>query len=640
MQGQEGISQNLKELSQQAHELMLWLDCDREGEAIAFDLLVRRAHFSALTYEDTQNAIKNLQTEQALSKTEIQEKILQIEGENAKVVSVSKNPKYKPRPTPLNTIEAQKLISNKLDMASDIAMIKMESLYQKGLISYPRTETNTYHSSINLRTIVKELSHNNKYNEFTRQILESKMWGGPRNGNLDDKAHPPIHPVRHYNPENSQFKLDAQEEQVYDIICRHFLASISKDAVAEETTVIVSLDNETFKGTGQIVKQSNYLEIYHLDQWESDKFPEFQEGQALKKFQLELKRNTTKPPSYLSESDLIDKMDQHGIGTDATIHEHIRKIQAREYAYKVKKYFKPTTLGQALVQAYEKIGVELYKPDLRADMEKKMKLVSLGELDKDTFLKETMKQMEQVYEKVENQQPLMIDQFTQSYKHAFTSRYYYDKKDQTFKFRGADDECKKNDMVMRLSNEGNPFIACLGFPQCRNCFPLPKGTSNIVATNEKCQTCESQGRDFQKIKLFLNTNMVTDYIKPYLTLEKDQYNGVFCAYSNKKVNIFCDQNFHTVYKSLIKKYSFEQNKLAKQDNEETSSTSPEKKSALKLKLRSPAVVKAVKQIEKEIKVENIKIKKEIKECPTCGKKRHTKDSDCSEYQKKETKSKK
>lgn len=76
----------------------------------------------------------------------------------------------------------------------------------------------------------------------------------------------------------------------------------------------------------------------------------------------------TNPPPLLSEADLIAKMDSNGIGTDATIAEHIKTILKREYAIKVNNntQFKPTTLGLALVLSYEHMGLELAKPNLRA----------------------------------------------------------------------------------------------------------------------------------------------------------------------------------------------------------------------------------------------------------------------------------
>ena len=70
-----------------------------------------------------------------------------------------------------------------------------ESLYNKGLISYPRTETTHYHPSINIKSYVKMLETHDSYGQYVENIL--KHWNGPRNGTLDDKSHPPIHPVNY-----------------------------------------------------------------------------------------------------------------------------------------------------------------------------------------------------------------------------------------------------------------------------------------------------------------------------------------------------------------------------------------------------------------------------------------------------------
>jgi DNA topoisomerase III len=74
-----------------------------------------------------------------------------------KVTKVEQAPTYKKRPLPLNTVEAQKLISRQLKISPAKCMDIMEKLYNRGFISYPRTETNIYHKSINLREIVKRL---------------------------------------------------------------------------------------------------------------------------------------------------------------------------------------------------------------------------------------------------------------------------------------------------------------------------------------------------------------------------------------------------------------------------------------------------------------------------------------------------
>jgi DNA topoisomerase III len=79
------------------------------------------------------------------------------EGKEARVLTTAKKPKTKYRPQPLNTVEAQKLISRKLRISPEQAMQIMEKLYNKGFLSYPRTETTKFNPTINLRTIISSL---------------------------------------------------------------------------------------------------------------------------------------------------------------------------------------------------------------------------------------------------------------------------------------------------------------------------------------------------------------------------------------------------------------------------------------------------------------------------------------------------
>ena len=99
------------------------------------------------------------------------------------------------RPFPLNTISFQKLAWKLLKISSSQWMRIAEKLYNKGLISYPRTETNSYKRSINLKIIIEELSKVSEYSSFASKILSKELWSGPNNGKSDDNAHPPIHPI-------------------------------------------------------------------------------------------------------------------------------------------------------------------------------------------------------------------------------------------------------------------------------------------------------------------------------------------------------------------------------------------------------------------------------------------------------------
>ena len=183
------------------------------------------------------------------------------EAEHAKVVSVQKTKKLRHRPFPLNTVEAQKLISRKLRISPEQAMQHMEKLYNRGFLSYPRTETTRYNPTINLFQIVSSLAQNSDFGDYARRVQNKELWVGPKQGKHDDKAHPPIHPVK--NADRSQLSND--EWRIYDLLTRHFLASISKDAELAETNVKVEMGGESFHTKGVAIEKLNWLEVFHWD---------------------------------------------------------------------------------------------------------------------------------------------------------------------------------------------------------------------------------------------------------------------------------------------------------------------------------------------------------------------------------------
>jgi len=142
------------------------------------------------------------------------------------------------------------LISRKLRISPEQAMQIMEKLYNKGFLSYPRTETTKFNPTINLRKIVSSLENSPDYGEFAMKVASGEMWSGPKNGKLDDKAHPPIHPVKNARRD----ELTSDEWRIYELLTRHFLATISKDAVGSETTIVAEMGGETFTCTGIIVE--------------------------------------------------------------------------------------------------------------------------------------------------------------------------------------------------------------------------------------------------------------------------------------------------------------------------------------------------------------------------------------------------
>jgi DNA topoisomerase-3 len=271
----------------------------------------------------------------------------------------------------------------------------MEKLYQRGILSYPRTETNCFNPTINLRTIVDQLRRNNIFGDFAERVADGTMWGGPKNGKQDDKAHPPIHPVKNAAKED----LSGDEWRVYELISRHFLACISKDAVGSETKVEVMLGGELFTAKGLIIEEYNWLEVFHYEKWSDTDLPPIQKGEEFTP-DLKMLDGKTSSPSLLTEADLIGKMDTNGIGTDATIHEHIKTVLERNYAVKQNQHFLPTPVGVNLVEAYAHLGIELYKPYLRAQMENDMKLIAQGAKSRETVLRDCIAEMNRIFKRV------------------------------------------------------------------------------------------------------------------------------------------------------------------------------------------------------------------------------------------------
>ena len=179
------------------------------------------------------------------------------------------------------------------------------------------------------------------------------------------------------------------------------------------------MGSEEFVATGLNVQQKNWLDIYPYDTWEQSIVPELKEGDVFVPSELRNTPGMTKAPKMLSESDLIAQMDENGIGTDATIHEHIKKVQERGYAMKQGKIFKPTNFAVALMEAYEKEGFNIHKPDVRAKMEKGMTEIAEGKRDKNEVLKEYLKEMEEILRQIQDKTPQIVQYLKDKYRNEF-----------------------------------------------------------------------------------------------------------------------------------------------------------------------------------------------------------------------------
>ncbi len=129
------------------------------------------------------------------------------------------------------------------------------------------------------------------------------------------------------------------------------LVFLSERAVGSESVIRIDLAGEGFSTKGVSVKARNWLDVYPYSNWHQASLPNLQLGDTFAPHEVSLRSGHTRPPEKLKETDLIGKMEQHGIGTDATMAQHIDTTLKRGYAVREEQtmQFQPTPLGEALV---------------------------------------------------------------------------------------------------------------------------------------------------------------------------------------------------------------------------------------------------------------------------------------------------
>ncbi|CAN0107363.1 unnamed protein product [Ectocarpus fasciculatus] len=159
-----------------------------------------------------------------------------VEDGVAVVTSVEARRVTKARPIPMSTVELQKRASRFCHISSERTMHVAEALYQRGIISYPRTETEKFKREFDINTLLGDFRDNPRFGNYVGGLLDNGGFLWPREGRGDDSAHPPIHPTKSVDPNS----LQADEKKIYELVTKHFLACCSKDAVGHQTKVSLS----------------------------------------------------------------------------------------------------------------------------------------------------------------------------------------------------------------------------------------------------------------------------------------------------------------------------------------------------------------------------------------------------------------
>ena len=406
------------------------------------------------------------------------------------ITNVQQKPKNKWRPLAMDTIELEKTGSKKLKLSAKEIMTIAEKLYTGGFTSYPRTETNKFPKEMNLRPLVEMQTPHQDWGDFANRVLQ---WGpNPRNGNKSDQAHPPIHPTKFTST------LQGNEKRVYELIVRHFLACVSRDAVGSETIVNATIGDEEFTATGLVILERNYLDVYPYERWTGKEIHHYEVGHTFQPTELCLHEGATSAPGMLTEADLISLMDKHGIGTDATHAEHIAKIKEREYIGVIDQgHLVPGLLGMGLVEGYEQMNLQLAQPQLRAGLEVDLKAICDGLKNPRDVLAEQIQKYKECYEIIAREAPSLdqaLGQRFQAQPQAAPAQADIPIIRELFKCP----KCRTNSMIIRAMKDNAGFyIGCQGFPECKNAIWLRSELKELTSLDESCQNC---GGTNKKIK--------------------------------------------------------------------------------------------------------------------------------------------
>jgi DNA topoisomerase III len=302
----------------------------------------------------------------------------------------------------------------------------IQSLYEKKLVTYPRVDT-TYLSEDLHPKIPGILGNLKEYKRFTDVLLQKAI---PKSKTIfDDKKITDHHAIIPTGIVPSGISMD--EQKIYDLICRRFIAVFYPECKVSNTTVLGKVDALVFKATGKQIISKGWREVYDdlkeekVDEAEAKELkkeakeaeekilPIFEKGES-GTHTPEIHKGKTSPPKYYTEASLLRAMEtagklvenedmrelmkENGIGRPSTRANIIETLFKRKYIEKKKKNLIATETGMTLIDT---IKSDLLKsPELTGQWEHKLRLIEKGTYDPQTFKDELFKMVRELSDEV------------------------------------------------------------------------------------------------------------------------------------------------------------------------------------------------------------------------------------------------
>lgn len=500
----------------------------------------------------------------------------ELEKQEFCVKEVKKRQRLRKAAPPFITSSLQQDASRKLGFTSRKTMMLAQQLYEGlelgkkgpvGLITYMRTDS----------TRISELAQQEAVDYVTEKFGKPYLPEKPpayASKNSQD-AHEAIRPTSvELAPDDIGKYLSKDQLKLYTLIWQRFVASQMAPAVYDTLTISIGAGKYGLKATGSILKFAGFTAVYveGKDTKEKEKdvmLPMLAEGQVVILQKVLPKQHFTEPPPRYNEASLVKTLEEKGIGRPSTYSPIIETILARGYVIRSEKKFEPTELGFVVVDMLEEYFKKIVDAEFTADLENKLDEVAEGKVPKNQLLKS------------------FYDPFAETLNYAEEAIGHVE-----LPVEVSDVPCEHcgRMMVVKQGRYGK-FLACPGFPECRNTKPLLK---EIGVDCQKCgggivERRTKRGRVFYGCKNYPECDFVT-WDAPQK--EKCEACGAFMLkhhYKNGRFVLYCSNDDcqtrmdHPINKELEKNKKKAEAKLAEPDKspEEAKKTTKPKKTRTK-----------------------------------------------------------
>jgi len=387
------------------------------------------------------------------------------DAKTATVTSVTKKARTQRPPAPFNTTSLQAAAASE-GLSPSRTMRLAESLYMRGLISYPRVDNTVYPRSLDLRECVKTLSSVAEYAPVCKTLLAQPQLT-PTRGKEETTDHPPIYPTAAAGPHDMQ----PAEWKLYNLVSRRFLATLMDSSVSESTKVGLEIGSEPFVTNGSVLVKPGFRAIYPYGLKKDDQLPALEVGDVCDVRKLSFDAKQTEPPARYSQGRLIQEMERRGLGTKSTRANIIQRLY--DVKYLKNDPVEPSQLGMAVIKALHEFAPPITTPEMTAELEASMTRVSEGADTQDHVVEQSRAALaEWIGKLIEH-----MDELGEEIADAVTADAKV----------GVCPKCGK-DLVMKSSAKTRgSFVGCMGWPDCDVTYPVPTG--RISPLEGACPEC-------------------------------------------------------------------------------------------------------------------------------------------------------